>query len=79
MGCNYLNSRFDFVVNEETSDIICIICKKDRTDSDNDIVLCDSCNVGESNIDIIDYMLYISSVIMEFNILPHHAWLYPIQ
>ncbi|XP_066928840.1 uncharacterized protein [Clytia hemisphaerica] len=33
-------------VNETTSDIICVICKQDSTESDNDIVLCDSCNVG---------------------------------
>lgn len=35
-----------YSVNETTADIICVICKEDRTDLDDDIVLCDICSVG---------------------------------
>lgn len=34
-------------VDETTTDIICIKCKKDNSDSPNEIVLCDMCGIGE--------------------------------
>ena len=34
-------------VDETTTDIICIKCKKDDSDSPNEIVLCDRCGIGE--------------------------------
>lgn len=36
------------VVDETTTDIICIKCKKDNSDPRNEIVLCDMCGIGES-------------------------------
>lgn len=35
------------LVDETTTDIICIKCKKDNSDSPNEIVLCDMCGIGE--------------------------------
>ncbi|XP_047137138.1 uncharacterized protein LOC101234493 isoform X1 [Hydra vulgaris] len=35
-----------FSVNETTSEIICIVCKKDNPDSEDEIVLCDKCSIG---------------------------------
>ena len=34
-------------VDETTTDIICIKCKKDDSEFPNEIVLCDSCGIGE--------------------------------
>lgn len=34
-------------VDETTTDIICIKCKRDDSDSPNEIVLCDKCGIGE--------------------------------
>ena len=34
-------------VDETTTDIICIKCKKDDSELRNEIVLCDSCGIGE--------------------------------
>ena len=33
-------------VDETTTDIICIKCKKDDSDTPNEIVLCDRCGIG---------------------------------
>ena len=35
-------------VDETTTDIICIKCKKDDSDSPNEIVLCDLCGIGNN-------------------------------
>ena len=35
------------VVDETTTDIICIRCKKDDSDKPNEIVLCDTCGIGK--------------------------------
>ncbi len=47
--CNYISSLFTvwFAVDETTTDIICIKCKKDDSDSPNEIVLCDKCGIGK--------------------------------
>lgn len=34
-------------VDETTTDIICIKCKRDDSDTPNEIVLCDRCGIGE--------------------------------
>ena len=34
-------------VDETTTDIICIKCKRDDSDSPNEIVLCDTCGIGK--------------------------------
>lgn len=34
-------------MDETTSDIICVVCKRDSTELNDDIVLCDDCNVGK--------------------------------
>ncbi len=34
-------------MDETTTDIICIKCKKDDSDSPNEIVLCDTCGIGK--------------------------------
>lgn len=36
-----------YTVDETTTDIICIKCKKDDSDSPNEIVLCDRCGIGK--------------------------------
>lgn len=33
-------------MDETTTDIICIKCKKDDSDAPNEIVLCDTCGIG---------------------------------
>ena len=33
-------------VDETTTDIICIKCKRDNSESPNEIVLCDKCGIG---------------------------------
>ena len=35
------------LVDETTTDIICIKCKKDDSDAPNEIVLCDNCCIGK--------------------------------
>jgi len=37
---------FICVVNETTTDIICVKCKQDSSDKGNEIVLCDQCGYG---------------------------------
>ena len=44
-------------VNETTADIHCVVCKDDSTSPGNEIVLCDSCSVGESSLCCL-YVLY---------------------
>ena len=34
-------------MDETTTDIICIKCKRDDSDTPNEIVLCDRCGIGE--------------------------------
>ena len=34
------------IVNETTTDIICVKCKQDCSDKGNEIVLCDQCGYG---------------------------------
>lgn len=41
-----LSLSFSHTVDETTTDIICIKCKKDNSDSPNEIVLCDMCGIG---------------------------------
>ena len=36
-------------MDETTTDIICIKCKKDDSETPNEIVLCDSCGIGKLN------------------------------
>lgn len=36
-------------VDETTTDIICIKCKRDDSDTPNEIVLCDTCGIGAPN------------------------------
>ena len=38
------------IVNETTTDIICVKCKQDCSDKGNEIVLCDQCGYGGYNI-----------------------------
>ena len=38
---------FVIIVNETTSDIICVKCKQDYSDKGNEIVLCDQCGYGK--------------------------------
>ena len=35
-----------YTVDETTTDIICIKCKRDDSDTPNEIVLCDRCGIG---------------------------------
>ena len=35
------------VVNETTTEIVCIVCKGESSEAPNEIVLCDKCAVGE--------------------------------
>lgn len=35
-------------MDETTTDIICIKCKKDDSDKPNEIVLCDTCGIGKT-------------------------------
>ena len=35
------------IVNETTTDIICVKCKQDCSDKGNEIVLCDQCGYGK--------------------------------
>jgi len=37
-------------VDETTTDIICIKCKRDDSDTPNEIVLCDTCGIGAPNL-----------------------------
>ena len=41
-------------VHETTSDIVCVVCKEDKVEADDDIVLCDSCSVGM--IELLNYV-----------------------
>ena len=42
-----MNCLIFVLVNETTADIHCVVCKEDNTAPGNEIVLCDSCSVGE--------------------------------
>ena len=42
-----LSFSVSHAVDETTTDIICIKCKKDDSESPNEIVLCDSCGIGQ--------------------------------
>lgn len=37
------------IVDETTTDIICIKCKKDESEHPNEIVLCDKCGIGNTD------------------------------
>lgn len=41
-----LTGFLSLAVDETTTDIICIKCKKDDSNTPNEIVLCDACGIG---------------------------------
>ena len=46
-ACIKLSMSVCAAVDETTTDIICIKCKRDDSDTPNEIVLCDRCGIGE--------------------------------
>lgn len=51
------------IVNETTTDIICVKCKQDCSDKGNEIVLCDQCGYGMCQLQVYNIILKLGNAI----------------